>query len=132
MRFIYWPLRREDSAIALNSSDRHIAVLPATGDAYWHDFRAARIVEVTDGDPPEVHVELDEGRDETFYSQLPAGAIIEAGRDGDTGRWHADVYESQQARALHRTAGWGIGDDCDTAVSTAIEETLKGIRERPE
>jgi pheromone shutdown protein TraB len=107
-------------------------VLPATGDAYWHDLRAAWVVEVTDGDPPEVQIELDEQRDEAFYAQLPADAIIDARRDGDTGRWHADVYESQASRANHRAVGWGIGDDCDTAVSMAISAALKVLRQRAE
>src|SRR5438093_7382587 len=95
VRFVYWPGPRGQSAMAIGAVDRMIAVLPQQDDAYWHEFRAHRVVEVTAGDPPEIHLEPDEERTSAFYDNLPESVIIDAGRDGDSGRWHAEVYESQ-------------------------------------
>lgn len=129
--FVYWSLgTRAESALPLSKREAEIAVLPHVGDAYWHDLRAHRIVEVTNREPPEIHVELDEARDDAFYGALPDGAIIDAGRDGDDGRWHADVYENEEARANHRSLGWDVGKDCDSAVGGAVARANEVLASR--
>lgn len=131
VRFVYWHDKYTPGGMALSSVERHIVVLPQTGDAYWHQMHAHRIAAVTNDDPPEIHVEFDEERDAAFYAMVPEGAIIDAGRSGDDGEWHAEVYESDRARAGHTALGRGFGRDCDAAVGMAIGEANERLQQRP-